>query len=676
MKKQSNILKELLSTLSKNKRYVTDNKLNKTVLVDDAFNMKKELIALLLENQYLKEYFFTNVNKTIVFDKIEFQQVITNKQLLEDSFTKYKKEIGLSIKEPSPNLNNVVLDWPYKDCVLEGGQSNELEAKDEVFWNEIISKDEIDRLLRPKVFSSGELISQKNDKKFTSNDDDFFNKSNNLLIHGNNLIVAHTLYEKFANSIKLVYLDPPYNTPGEANTFSYNNSFNHSTWLTFMKNRISISKSLLKDDGILCIAIDDNEYAYVKVLCDEIFRRDNFLGSVVVQIKKEGRTDNQFFSTSHDYMIFYAKDKSKAKINNLPMTEDDLAKFSESDDLGYYRWRDFIRTGGNATPKDRHKQYFGIYVDESTNKIIGIGDKLDKDNKNSPEKYSPLKIYIRNSKDGEIESIDSKKFLKGKKIKTFFPLNKNGGHQVWAWSSIEKIFDAIESEEIQFINGKIKRKARSKKGIKPTTMWYDPKYNATHHGTNLLKKLFSGRKVFSYPKSVFTMEDLLQITLDKEDTVLDLFAGSATTAHALCKLNLKDGGKRNFILVEQMSYCKSTTRERIKKVLNEQTDNFIYLDLQKLNASIFDKINQIKTHADTKKIINEIEKYGYLNIQRDIEKTLGSLKEINNAEIKFIKSALMDILDKNQMYLSYSEINDKSQKISDEIKKLNNLFYK
>jgi adenine-specific DNA-methyltransferase len=443
-----------------------------------------------------------------------------------------------------------------------------------------------------------------------------------------------------------------------------------------MKNRISISKSLLKDDGILCIAIDDNEYAYLKVLCDETFGRDNFLGSVVVQIKKEGRTDNEFFSTSHDYMIFYAKDKSKTKINNLPMTEDDLEKFRESDDLGNFRWRDFIRTGANSTPKERHKLYFGIYVDELTNKIIGIGDKLDKDFKSSPKKYSPLRIYIRNSKDGEIESIDSKNFFKGNKIKTFFPLNRNGGHQVWRWSNIEKIFDAIESTEIQVIGEKIKIKERSKLGVKPTTMWYDPEYNATAHGTSLLKKLFSGRKVFSYPKSVFTMEDLLQITLDKEDTVLDLFSGSATTAHALCNLNLKDDGNRNFILVEQMSYCLSTTRERIKKVLNKQTDNFIYLDMQKLNSSIFDRINLIKNHADAREIINEIEKYGYLNIQKDISKTLGSLKEKKEEDIEFIQSALMEILDKNQMYLSYSEINDKSHKISDKIKKLNNLFYK
>ena len=672
MKNQSRIIEELIKTLKENKSYVIENKLNKTLIVDHAFQMNEELLTLLLNNEHLKNYFFANVNKTLVFDKIAFQEVITNKQLLDDSFTKYKKDIGLNIEEPSANFNNVVLNWPYKDCVLEGGQSNESENREEVFWNENISRDEIDLLLRPKVFASGELVSQKKEKRFTSKGDNFFSESKNFLIHGNNLIVAHTLNEKFSNSIKLVYLDPPYNTPGEANTFSYNNSFNHSTWLTFMKNRIEVSKSLLKSDGILCIAIDDNEYAYVKVLCDEIFGRDNFLGSVVVQIKKEGRTVDQFFSTSHDYMVFYAKDKTKAKIYDLPITEDELEKFTDKDSYGSFRWRDFIRTGGNSTPKERPKQFFGIYVDKTTNKIIGLGDK---DTKNPPEKYAPLKIFIRNSKNGEVESIDPKKFQNNGNIKTFFPLNKNGGHQVWAWSSIEKIFDAIESEEIQLINGKIKRKARSKFGIKPTTMWYDSEYNATAHGTNLLKKLFNGKKVFSYPKSVFTMQDLLQITLDKDDTVLDLFAGSATTAHALCNLNRKDGGNRNFILVEQMSYCLSTTKERIKKVLNEQTENFIYLDLQELNANIFDRINQIKTYDDAKKIINELHGYEYLNVQRDIDNIFGSLNKIKDANIEFIRSTLVEILDKNQMYLSYSEINDKKHKISNEIKKLNNLFY-
>ena len=165
MKNQSKIIEELIKTLKENKSYVIENKLNKTLIVDHAFQMNEELLTLLLNNEHLKNYFFANVNKTLVFDKIAFQEVITNKQLLDDSFTKYKKDIGLNIEEPSANFNNVVLDWPYKDCVLEGGQSNESENREEVFWNENISRDEIDLLLRPKVFASGELVSQKKRKK-------------------------------------------------------------------------------------------------------------------------------------------------------------------------------------------------------------------------------------------------------------------------------------------------------------------------------------------------------------------------------------------------------------------------------------------------------------------------------------------------------------------------------
>ena len=153
MKNQSNNLEELLTALSKNKHYVVDGKLNKTVLVDDAFKMNEGLLALLLKNKSLKEYFFTDVNKTLVFDKVEFQQVITNKQLLEDSFTKYKKDIGLNIEEPSASFNNVVLNWPYKDCVLEGGQSNEDETRNEIFWNNTLAKSEINNLLSPKVLT-------------------------------------------------------------------------------------------------------------------------------------------------------------------------------------------------------------------------------------------------------------------------------------------------------------------------------------------------------------------------------------------------------------------------------------------------------------------------------------------------------------------------------------------
>ena len=179
MKNQSRIIEELIKTLKENRSYVIEGKLNKTLIVDHAFQMNEELLTLLLNNKHLKNYFFANVNKTLVFDKIAFQEVITNKQLLHDSFTKYKKEIGLNIEEPSANFNNVVLNWPYKDCVLEGGQSNEDETRNEIFWNNTLAKSEINNLLSPKVLTDFNFYGD-------ANKDDL--KYDNQVIFGNNLI--------------------------------------------------------------------------------------------------------------------------------------------------------------------------------------------------------------------------------------------------------------------------------------------------------------------------------------------------------------------------------------------------------------------------------------------------------------------------------------------------------
>ena len=184
MKNQSKIIEELIKTLKENKRYVIEDKLNKTLIVDHAFQMNEELLTLLINNKHLKNYFFANVNKTLVFDKIAFQEVITNKQLLDDSFTRYKKDIGLNIEEPSANFNNVVLNWPYKDCLLEGGQSNEDETRNEIFWNNTLAKSEIGNLLTPKVLTNFNFYgdAKKEDLKY-----------DNQGIFGNNLVALHSI---------------------------------------------------------------------------------------------------------------------------------------------------------------------------------------------------------------------------------------------------------------------------------------------------------------------------------------------------------------------------------------------------------------------------------------------------------------------------------------------------
>lgn len=660
--------------LKKEPNFVTDNgELKKWVVLNKAQNFDEELIGLLLDNADLQEKFFVKVKGTLVFNQNLFVQFLEQKNYLNDSYTQFKNKVGLTIDgKYLKQRNEVALVWPFKDCILEGGQSREEDKREEIFFNEILAQDEITQLLEPKVITNVSLVQKEDSIPFSIDSDNFFNKSNNFLIKGNNLLVGHSLTRKFKNKTKLVYLDPPYNTPGEANTFSYNNSFNHSTWLTFMKNRIEIARELLTDDGFMCLAIDDVEGAYLKVLADDIFGRDNFIATVIVQIKKEGRTDSEFFATSHDYAIFYAKDKSKAKINNLTISDETSKKWKEDDDSGRYYWRDFVRTGGNATPLERPNQDFIIYYSESLNKIVGIGGKR----KNNPNEDDVNDTVFIIDSEGDCQEIELSIFKKQfKDLIEFKPLGSNGEKQVWRWSDREKIAWACEMGEISVVNGKIKIKDRIRQGSKPTTTWYDSDFNATSHGTLLLKKLFNGTKVFSYPKSLYTMIDIIQVTTNENDLIIDFFGGSATTAHAVCKVNELDNGNRNFVIIEQMDYIKTATLPRIQKCLNNSTNNFIYLELKSLNQKFMDAISIAKNTNEILILWTEIKENSFLNYNIDIKRQDEHIEEFKSLSLAEQKQHLCDILDKNQLYVNLSSLNDKDFDYTDEEIKVTKEFY-
>src|SRR5574344_382354 len=255
--------------LKKEPNFVTDNgELKKWVVLNKAQNFDEELIGLLLDNTDLKEKFFVNVKGTLVFNQNLFVQFLEQKNYLNDSYTQYKNKVGLTIDgKYLKQRNEVALVWAFKDCILEGGQSREEDNREEIFFNEILAQDEITQLLEPKVLTNAKRIDKDGEKPL-----DQFNRNengtitDNLIIKGNNLLALHTLKEEFAGQVKLIYIDPPYNTSGAANTFTYNNTFNHSSWLTFMKNRLDISKRLLKSDGVIMVAIDHFELFYLGAL--------------------------------------------------------------------------------------------------------------------------------------------------------------------------------------------------------------------------------------------------------------------------------------------------------------------------------------------------------------------------------------------------------------------------
>lgn len=252
-----NFFDKVLNVLRQDERFFSaDGELLRNAVYEAAMKMDSALLKLLYNNDVTKTRFFTDVDGIAVFDKVGFGWVINNREFLPDSYTRYKNKIGLVNNKGDyiSTSNDVELVFPYKDCVLEGGQTKEDQKRSEIFYNETLVPDEVDRLLYPKVLT--------NVKRYTADGitaADSISNTDNLIIKGNNLLAISSLLTKYEKKVKCVYIDPPYNPTSNANTFCYNNTFNRSTWLVFMKTRLELAKRFLRNDGVLIVAIDKNE---------------------------------------------------------------------------------------------------------------------------------------------------------------------------------------------------------------------------------------------------------------------------------------------------------------------------------------------------------------------------------------------------------------------------------
>jgi len=631
--------------LKKEINFVSDNgELKKWVVLHKAQNFDEELIGLLLDNADLKEKFFVNVKGTLVFNQNLFVQFLEQKNYLNDSYTQYKNKVGLTIDgKYLKQRNEVALVWPFKDCILEGGQSREEDKREEIFFNEILAQDEITQLLEPKVLTNAKRIDKDGEKPL-----DQFNRNengtitDNLIIKGNNLLALHTLKEEFAGKVKLIYIDPPYNTGGDANIFTYNNTFNHSTWLTFMKNRLTIARDFLKNDGFIAIAIDHYELGYLITLADEIFGQENRLGIISVVNNPMGRNQAKYFSTINDFMLVYSKNIELAQFNNVILNEDFLKSFDREDELGKYKLKNFIRVGGGDANLKVNKQsfWYPIYVSPNLTEIT-----LDK-------KENFFEIY---------------------------PITSTGQERTWKLSkkSTEKILHDLIAEKGS--NGviNIMEKYRVEKGQKVPTIWSDKKYNANHNGIRLLEKII-GNKNFSFPKSLYTVLDTVKLLTGPNDLVLDFHAGSGTTGHAVLELNKEDSGKRQFIMVEQLSEHINVCNNRIQKVLelNNSNHSFIYFELKKYNQFFIEQIENAEDTLALLKIWEQMKAKSFLNYNVDIKKQDEHLDDFKALSLAEQKQHLCELLDKNQLYVNLSSLNDADFACTEEEKRLNRDFYK
>ncbi len=678
-----NLFLTLENQLKKEPNFVTDaGELKKWVVLNKANNFDEELIELLLENSDLKNKFFIKVKESLVFNQSLFVQFLEQKNFLNDSYTQFKNKVGLTIDgKYLKQQNSIALVWPFKDCILEGGQSREEDNREEIFFNEILAQDEITQLLEPKVITNAKRFNSNEEKKLLNiNRDENGIIRDNIIIKGNNLLCLHSLEQEFVGKIKFIYVDPPYNTGGAANTFKYNNTFNHSTWLTFMQNRISIARKLLTDNGAICIAIDDEEYAHLKILCDEILGRENYIGTIVVQSNPRGRTTNSHFATCHEYALFYAKKIDEVEVNNQTLTEKQEKEFDEEDKEGKFKFLPFQRSGGTSTPEERPNSEFALYFSKSEEKIIAVGGKRLG---SISSKYKPQKI-LKLNKDEEIIEINSNDFLQKNKsdIVEILPIDSLEKRRVWRWADRKAILKSVKNGDIKvFINKNkytVKLKYRMKKGRKPKTIWDESEYDASAHGTILLKKIFDGEKLFNYPKSIHTVKDAVEIFTDPyaNDIVLDFFAGSGTTAHAVLELNKEDDGNRQYIIAEQLDYIETVTTKRVQKIMTQNNSkDFIYLELKKYNQTFIEQIEEAADQKTVIKIWGEMKSKSFLNYNIDTKKQDENIEEFKNLDLISQKKYLCELLDKNQLYVNLSSLNDKDFNCSEEEKKINKEFY-
>jgi len=668
-----NKLKQTLEEVLKTEASFCDSEsgeLNYIKVKDSADSIDEKLIILLADNKELREKFFIKIKDAYVFNIQDFKFFLDESKV-DNSYTQYANKIGLSDNSGLlENRSEVVLDFPFKDCVLEGGQSTEegtdtyfehsdktgkyeekIAKRNEIFFNQVLAHDEIDRLFDRKALVNWKRFTKDSKKNGEAVKEIKRDKTGliqeNLIIKGNNLLALHSLKSEFAGKVKLIYIDPPYNTKGDNNTFVYNNTFNHSGWLTFMKNRLEVARDLLSEDGLIAVAIDDEEQAYVSILLDNIFSRESYVGTLIVQSKPSGRTNDSYFSTSHEYVHFYAKVPNRPKINFLELSEEQKSQYKEGDGDDSYKWRDFLRTGGFSTPEERPNSYYPIYYSEEKKKIS-------------------LKKHI-----GFIEIL---------------PIDSTGKKRVWR-KTPNSFLKHVNSNEILISKNnkgeyKVKIIDKIKSGIRPKSVWVDSKYDASSHGTKPLKELFNGEKVFSYPKSIYAVQDVIDIFTeeDNNDIVLDFFGGSGTTAHAVLNLNRDDEGNRRFIIAEQMDYAEKVTAGRVQKILEIEKDNdsFIYLELAKWNEQAKEEIQNAKDLPALVKLFDTLYERYFLNYNVKIKDFKEKIIKEENFKILTLpqqKKMFLTMLDLNQMYVNESEIADKKYGISPEDQKLTKAFY-
>ena len=613
---------ELERLLSQKDEFLVEGMLNKNKLAELARRYDPTLLNLLMSEPTISNHFFSTLEEGIlIFKKDTFLQFLNNKEFLPDSFTAYKTKIGLATSDNrylSEN-NEVVLNFPYKDCVLEGGQTKEDVKRQELFFNETLAPSEINRLLDDKVLTNFKRFDKDGEHEVEE-----LNNTDNLIIKGNNLIALHSLKKRFAGRIKMIYIDPPYNTGKDS--FNYNDHFNHSSWLTFMKNRLEVAWDLLAEDGTIWISIDDSESHYLKVLADSVFGRENFLNEVIWQRAYAPVNLKKTFSRSHDAMLVYAKNNSSEKeLNKLPRDEVASNRYKNPDNDPRGVWQSDNLSVGPA-------------VESNIYEII------------TPSGRS---VYPPEGRSWLFNKTRFREFLDDNRI--WFGQDGNNVPRIKRFLS------------------------EVKDGVVAQTLWTYQEVGHNQDAKKEIKNLFEGQAVFGTPKPEKLIQRIIQLGSDEGDLILDFFMGSATTQAVAHKMD------RQYIGIEQMDYIETVAVERLKKVIDGEQGgiskdvdwqgggSFVYCELKNDAQDFKESILKATTTEELLELFNTAKTSSFLSYRIDPKKLKAS--EFEKLSLAEQKQILSEIIDHNNLYVNYSDIDDQSYNISEQDKRLNRAFY-
>lgn len=628
--------------LAAHKDFTSGGTLYKNRVLEAAARLDAGLLRILKNDPHARRYFFTEVEGALVFHQQKLQRFISNKAFLPDSYTAFRNKIGLHAHSGYiAESAQTVLAFPYKDAVLEGGQTRDEKRRQEVFINEELAPEAIDRLLEPKALSGWQRISAKSAQTPKQ-----LNRTDHFLLKGNNLLSLYSLEKVYAGSIRMIYIDPPYNT--QKDTFSYNDRFSHSTWLTFMKNRLEVARRLLSPDGVIFISIDINEQAYLKVLADELFGREHFVGEIIW----ETATDNNAtqIALQHEYVLCYARDKARLPKWQIRSEKAQLIidkhkalrkKYGEDTQTIEKELRKWIKQMQQNGKADLSGVAHYSYVDEQG--VFYPGNSAN----TRPGGYN---FDIVHPKTGRVCAKPANGY---RWPQTTFEKARQEGNVLWGKDekAIPKIKKRIESA---------------------TELLKSYYYEDNRKSTHALSKLM-GRKVFDNPKSVNLLKKLIKFATGPGDIVLDFFAGSGSTAQAVAEANAEQGNRRSFILCEQMEYIETITKERIRKIIGHES--FVYAGLAPANAPLMQQIRQAENKQALQAIARKIAQSSYASYSLRASASSLEAAVASSEDVDAVRKGLLDALDKNWMYIPLPEMEDTDWKLDAESKKLTRQFY-